>query len=82
MHQLFYKSIESGYAGKYRDIDVLISGSYILVLAHRLSTIMVADRLVGMDHGKIMQIGRHEQLITQEGFYRELVSSQFEQKKI
>ncbi|MDF2873951.1 MAG: transporter related [Sporomusa sp.] len=48
-----------------------------LVVAHRLSTIMAADRLVVMNGGRVVQTGSHEELIAREGFYRDLVMSQF-----
>lgn len=43
-----------------------------LVIAHRLSTIQHADMIVVMDEGKIVQIGKHDELIGRNGFYRNL----------
>ncbi|WP_245855958.1 ABC transporter ATP-binding protein [Paenibacillus rigui] len=47
-----------------------------LVIAHRLSTIQHADRIIVMDQGKIVQSGRHEELMKQEGLYRKLYRMQ------
>ena len=43
-----------------------------IIIAHRLSTIMKADKIVVMDEGKIVQLGKHRNLINQRGVYREL----------
>ncbi len=48
----------------------------ILTVAHRLSTIRKADYLLVMKDGSLVQSGTHEELITQEGYYRELVQGQ------
>jgi ATP-binding cassette subfamily B protein len=43
-----------------------------LVIAHRLSTLMHADKIVVLDHGRIAQMGRHEQLVNEDGLYKRL----------
>ena len=43
-----------------------------LVIAHRLSTLMHADKIVVLDHGRIAQIGTHEHLLNEEGLYKKL----------
>ncbi|HIK28060.1 MAG: ABC transporter ATP-binding protein/permease [Oscillatoriaceae bacterium SKW80] len=43
-----------------------------IVIAHRLSTIREADKIVVLDKGKIVEVGSHEQLLSQEGIYRRL----------
>ena len=48
----------------------------ILMVAHRLSTIMSADRLVVLREGRVVETGSHDDLIKREGFYRDLVSGQ------
>jgi subfamily B ATP-binding cassette protein MsbA len=47
------------------------------VIAHRLSTVQNADKIVVLDKGKIVQVGRHQELIDQPGLYRKLYQLQF-----
>jgi len=55
-----------------QDLVKLMQGRTTIIIAHRLSTIMNADKIIVMKHGKIVQEGTHEQLIEQEGEYKEL----------
>lgn len=64
-------------------IDNLIEGRTVFAIAHRLSTLRNANRLVVIDKGKIAEIGTHEELVTKEGgIYRKLVEMQQEVNKI
>ncbi|MCM2258300.1 MAG: ATP-binding cassette domain-containing protein, partial [Vicinamibacteria bacterium] len=54
----------------------LQAGRTTLVIAHRLSTVRNADRVVVLDHGRIVQQGPHARLLEQPGPYRELVLPQ------
>ena len=47
------------------------------IVAHRLSTIQHDDRIIVMDHGRILEQGKHAQLIAKNGFYAQLYRSQF-----
>ena len=55
----------------------LMANRTTLVIAHRLSTIMNADRIVVMDRGRIVQQGRHQELLDAGGVYRKLYDMQF-----
>lgn len=57
--------------------DTLMEGRTSLVVAHRLSTIVNADLICVMKDGKIIESGRHEQLLSRNGFYADLFNSQF-----
>jgi ATP-binding cassette subfamily B protein len=52
-------------------------GRTTLVIAHRLSTVKDAARVVVLDQGKIVQSGTHQSLVGEEGLYRRLVERQF-----
>jgi ATP-binding cassette, subfamily B, bacterial len=53
-------------------LDQLMKGRTTLVIAHRLSTVQNADVIIVMDEGKVVQVGKHRDLILQEGLYRKL----------
>ncbi len=55
-----------------KDLDKLLEGRTSIMIAHRLSTIMNADRIIVMEKGKIVQIGKHKNLIKQKGQYKKL----------
>jgi ATP-binding cassette, subfamily B, bacterial len=54
-------------------LDRLASGRTTIAIAHRLSTIHDADQIVVLDHGRIVERGRHDELVTLGGRYAELV---------
>lgn len=58
-------------------LDHFISGRTAVVIAHRLSTIRRADRIVVMENGKVVQQGKHEELLAAGGLYKRLYDTQF-----
>ena len=58
-------------------LENLMRGRTTLVIAHRLATILKADRIVVMDKGRIVAEGTHEELLAQGGLYAELAKLQF-----
>ena len=55
----------------------LMTGRTSFVIAHRLSTIRNADQILVINHGELIEQGRHEELLAQRGFYYNLYTSQF-----
>ena len=62
-----------------RALDLAMEGRTSVVIAHRLSTIRNADLIIVVDHGRIVQRGRHEELMREGGLYTELYRTQFDQ---
>lgn len=58
-------------------LERLMVGRSTLVIAHRLSTVKDADRVLVLDHGTVVERGTHAELVEVEGLYRQLVERQF-----
>jgi len=59
-----------------RALDNLVQGRTTLAIAHRLSTLRKADRLVVLDRGQIVEVGQHDDLMAREGHYYRLYMAQ------
>lgn len=58
-------------------MENLLENRTSFVVAHRLSTIRDADKIIVMNHGDVIETGNHDELIEQDGFYADLYNSQF-----
>lgn len=65
-----------------RALDVLARNRTVLVIAHRLSTIGAADRILVVDGGRLVQQGRHAELIAMDGRYRAMWDAQMRGRDI
>ncbi|MBT8282204.1 MAG: ABC transporter, partial [Muriicola sp.] len=52
-----------------------------LIVSHRVSSAKNADKIIVLDEGRILQQGSHEQLVEQEGYYKELYAHQLSEKE-
>jgi len=61
-----------------QSLDRLMQGRTTLILAHRLSSVIGADRILALEGGRVVESGRHEELMRREGLYRRLMGAQAE----
>lgn len=60
-------------------IEKMMSNRTAIVIAHRLSTIQKADKIIVLDHGEIKEEGKHDQLLSHEGYYAHLHRMQYKE---
>ena len=64
-----------------RALDKAREGRTTIIIAHRLSTIQTADVIVGIDKGRVVEMGTHSELMDKQGLYHRLVVSQKKQEE-
>jgi ABC-type cobalamin transport system ATPase subunit len=62
-------------------IDKLVENKTVVVIAHRLSTVIGADRILVLEKGQVVESGTHEQLLAKNGRYAELWSAQQQSRR-
>jgi ATP-binding cassette subfamily B protein len=62
-------------------MEIVMQGRTSLVIAHRLSTVIEADVILVMDNGRLVEQGRHDELLLNDGLYAQLYETQFNPKR-
>jgi len=59
-------------------LETVMSGRTTIIIAHRLATVLKADRIVVVENGCIVASGKHDDLIAEDGLYARLAALQFD----
>ncbi len=59
-----------------------MKGSTVIIIAHRITTLMSADKIMVLEKGKISQLGNHEQLVKEEGIYKQIYEIQMKKEQL
>ena len=71
-------SVDTETEGLIQDaLPKLMEGRTSIVIAHRLSTIQHADRIIVLQHGRVVETGSHSELLAKRGTYRQLYELQY-----
>jgi subfamily B ATP-binding cassette protein HlyB/CyaB len=59
-----------------KNMQRICKGRTVVIVAHRLSAVRHADRILAMDNGQVVEMGRHDELLARRGYYANLVALQ------
>ncbi|MBT8257458.1 MAG: ABC transporter ATP-binding protein/permease [Bacteroidia bacterium] len=64
------------------NLERIVMGKSTVIVSHRISSVKNADHIIVLDHGKVIQSGKHEELINTEGYYKDLYQKQLSEKDL